>query len=169
MNGQDYITYFGVFVSTVSLCFAIVQTKRLAKSESEQKRKLWSLIATSKALIEDFEHKDMNKALGKVYELYRFLLREAILIENNFNLKTAQKWRKVGKLSSDWQFRQSLMLLDTKEINDKIVDDLSIDFQIWDSMIEDHELNHHGRRLEVLRTKYSKNKDGIAEVVKNEN
>lgn len=159
---QDPIAIISLIISGASLTLAIIQTQRLAQAEREQKRKFWSLIATSKALMEDLEHKDPNQAAGKVYEIFRFLLREAVSLERNYNLQTLNNWRKVGKISSDWQHRQALMLLDTKEINILDANKLSIDFQIWDSNPPKNLYNHHDDRLEANRPRFKKDSSGVA-------
>lgn len=103
--------------SIVSLGVALVQTLRVRNMRAEQQRHLWSLIASSKALVRHLERQDLHQAYGLASEHFRQLLRDAIAIEKQFTVETIKAWRNAGKLSSDWQERQAYMLLSTKEIS----------------------------------------------------
>ena len=119
----------------------------------ETRRKTWSQISTTKALMEDLENNDAKQAVGKVFEQFRFLLREAIILENKFNVETIKKWRSTGKLSSQWQERQALQLLETREINAQEAKELEPEHRIWDELPEENELNHHTARLNKILNK----------------
>lgn len=158
----DPLTLISLLISAISLALAVIQTLRIRRNRREQKIKLWSLIASSKSLMEDMEEEDPKQAAGKIYELFRSLLKEAILLENSISVKKLNGWRMVGKLSSDWQHRQALALLQSHEINLADAEKLSIDFQIWDSNPRDNSFNHHDDRIDKSRKRYRKNKYGIA-------
>lgn len=46
---------------------------------------------------------------------FRGLLREAVGLERDFGIATVVAWRRVGKLSSDWQQKQALAMINTEE------------------------------------------------------
>lgn len=113
---DDLITYIGTMASVVSLLVALFQTIRVRNLQIERQRRLWTQIASNKAMMRHLERQDVNQAYGLVCEQFRDLLREASILENEFSPETIRLWRYVGKLSSDWQERQALMLLPTPAI-----------------------------------------------------
>lgn len=148
------LSALGSLASVIGIAVAIIQTKKLRTLKLENKRKTWSQISTTKALMEDLEHKDSTQALGKVFEQYRFLLREAVMQEEKFTIKTIKLWRKTGKLSSLWQERQALHLIQTCEISEKEVDQLEKEFMFWDENTDNsNPFDYHTERLNILKNK----------------
>lgn len=113
---MDLVTDVASLASIISLCVAVVQTIRVRNMKIEKQRHLWSLIASSKALLRHLERQDIHQAYGLASEHFRQLLRDASIIERQFKVETIKAWRSAGKLSSDWQERQAYMLLSTEDI-----------------------------------------------------
>ena len=113
---NDILTAAASLATIISLFVAIVQSIRVRSLQIERQRHLWALIASSKALMRHLERQDIHQAYGLASEYFRQLLRDASLLEKNFNIETIKAWRSVGKLSSDWQERQAFMLLSTEDI-----------------------------------------------------
>jgi hypothetical protein len=59
----------------------------------------------------------VRTANGKAAELFRQLLKQAILAENEFNQTTIEKWQKAKKLDPGWQVNQAMSFLETREIS----------------------------------------------------
>lgn len=107
----------GSIASIIGVIIYFFQRKHIRSLEKQNERNIWKQIAASKALMRHLEREDIHQAYGLACEQFRDLIKEASLIERNFDIRTIKLWRKVGKLSSDWQERQSLMLLSTKDIS----------------------------------------------------
>jgi len=58
----------------------------------------------------------VSEAYSKSVELYRHLLKQAIMDEKNFNEETISRWRAAGKLHADWQQAQARHFLTTEAI-----------------------------------------------------
>lgn len=130
---MDTITILGIIgslASIISIPVAIVQTIKNNKLKTEAKRKIWAQIETVKALMRCLDIKDVDFAYGLVNEQFRNLLQEASLLEKEYSIETIEKWRKIGKLSSDWQERNAYMLLDTKKIDLK--KEINKNFSVYD-------------------------------------
>ena len=148
------LSALGSLASVIGIAVAIIQTKKLRTLKLENKRKTWSQISTTKAIMEDLEHQDSLQALGKIFEQYRFLLREAVMQEDKFTIKTIKLWRKTGKLSSLWQERQALHLIQTCEINEKEVEQLEKEFMLWDEDTDNsNPFDYHTERLKNIKNK----------------
>ena len=104
----------GTTASVISLGAVIVQTLRVRALKHQQHAAVWNQIASSKAMMRHLEREDVQQAMGLASQQFRDLLESAVLLESKFGMATIDKWRTVGKLSSDWQERQALMLLTTK-------------------------------------------------------
>jgi len=156
----------GIISITISLIYIYIQNKKLKHIELERERKIWSQISTTKSLMEDLENNDPTQAIGKVFEQFRFLLKEAVLLEKNYSLKTVKKWRAVGKLSSLWQERQAIQLLRTREIDLEESKELNEAHILWDENAEQSPYNHHTSRLERLNTQLKN--DESSSVMKND-
>ena len=113
---NDLLTAAASLATILSLFVATVQSVRVRRMQIERQRHLWALIASSKALMRHLERQDIHQAYGLASEYFRQLLRDASILEKDFDIDTIKAWRSVGKLSSDWQERQAFMLLSTEEI-----------------------------------------------------
>lgn len=144
---EDKILYvlgcLGSMASIASIIIYFYQRKQIRSLELQNERTIWKQIAASKALMRHLEREDVHQAYGLACEQFRDLIKEASLIEKVFDIKTIKLWRKAGKLSSDWQERQSLMLLSTAAINKAITlsqEELSLKIEIaqYDDTPDDH-------------------------------
>ena len=125
--------------SIISVPVAIVQTLKVRRLNIEKQRKTWTQISSTKALMRHLEAEKLDSSYGLVCEQFRDLLREAVLLERNFSVETIARWRKVGKLSSDWQEYQVTQLLRTSEIDDRAkISDMSTPLSDYDTTAPDH-------------------------------
>lgn len=106
----------GVVTVLVSLIASVLQYLQLRNLKRENKIQIWSQIASVKALMRHLERQDIHQGYGQACQLARELFEKAVRSEKNFGPKTIELWRSVGKISSDWQEREILLLLSTKEI-----------------------------------------------------
>lgn len=134
----DPATAVSLAVSIISAVLALVQTARIRNIKLERQRHLWALIASSKALLRHLERQDVHQAYGLASEYFRQLLRDAIILEEKLSIETIKEWRKVGKLSSDWQERQAYMLLTTEEIRRSKASDLPEQLSSFDQPSPGH-------------------------------
>lgn len=125
--------------SIISIPIAIAQTLKIHRLNIEKQRKIWTQISSTKALMRHLEAEKLDSSYGLVCEQFRDLLREAILLEQNFSINTIVRWRRVGKLSSDWQEYQATQLLSTSEIQDQVeIKDMSTPLSQYDTTAPDH-------------------------------
>lgn len=142
------LSVLGFVIAIYQTYIAIVQTRKSQKLEKQRELNLWNQIASMKAMMRHLERKDVHQAYGLVCEQFRNLLKQAAFEEKDFNVKTIKLWRRVGKLSSDWQERQALMLLDTKGIEEAINNpELSANIPISPSTFDDPPENHDVAKL----------------------
>ena len=59
-----------------------------------------------------------HQAVGKLTFMYRDLVNEAISLEKKPSMETIKKWRRVGKIASDWQESCFVNCLLTSELFD---------------------------------------------------
>lgn len=124
-SAAQIATLVSLLVATVSWALE----RRLRKrQEVDSRRQIWSNISKVRGLMVDLERNDpdgINMATGKLSFMMRDLIQEACKSEPNFSAKTIAQWRKVGKLSSDWQEHLAVMLLDMSEVSDDSLAQLS--------------------------------------------
>jgi len=141
MSELGYAWAFGIIgsiASIIGLIIALVQTYKLAGLKAQVKSKIWSDISTIKALMEDLENGKCEIGHARACEQFRDLLREASLIEKNYTLDTINLWRKTGKLSSVWQQKQAMALLDKECICPEKAETLNEVYANWDAYSFDH-------------------------------
>ena len=120
MDWSTIIGIVGGLASIVSVPFAIYQTLINRKLKDEQRRNIWQRIETTKSMMRALDEEQLDFAYGLTVEQFRTLFREAVLLEDKFSLETINKWRKIGKISSDWQQKNAMILLKTNEITEGI-------------------------------------------------
>jgi len=147
---------YGTIISLIGLLFAAIQTIKIRNLKKERTRKIWVTISSTKALMEDLESDDPKQAFGKVCELFRQLLLQAVLEEKKYSISTIDASRNTGKLSSNWQVKQAYALLLTEEIDKKMAKDIDEIYKDWDNLKEDHEFNH-GKPSENKTKNHHKN------------
>jgi hypothetical protein len=113
----------GTIASLAGLLLAAIQTIRLRDLKRRTTADIWQAIGEDLSLISNLEKSKLlgqNEGVSAAYKgatnLYRHLLRLAILEEHPFNEETIKKWRSAGKLASDWQAAQARRFLETKDI-----------------------------------------------------
>lgn len=154
MNAES-ITNLSNLATIVSCMFSIAsfvaymyERRRRQRERADERRRTWHSISLVKGLLYDVSkalEKDPNsvachQAFGALEDMFKGLLREAVEKEDNFDIKTIGFWRKTGKLSSDWQERLALNLIDTKNISHQDIEGISKTelYSNWDQMDKDH-------------------------------
>jgi hypothetical protein len=99
----QWLSILGSLASLVAIPVAIIQTIRMHRIKLERYRKTWTQISSVKALMRHLEAEKSDSAYGLVCQQFRDMLNEAVLLEKGYSAETIKKWRKTGKLSSDWQ------------------------------------------------------------------
>lgn len=124
MTLNELATWAGLIASLAGLLLAAAQTIRLRDLKRRTKADIWHAIAATLSLINNLEKSKLiesNKGAADSYkgatDLYRHLLRIAILEEPSFDEETIRKWRSTGKLATEWQEIQARRLIDTTNIS----------------------------------------------------
>jgi len=124
MTGEFIISVIGVVLGAMGFAYAVVQGARARQIRMRAEADLWFSIRTVRSIIGKLEESSVRKtdgAVAQVYgkstELFRHLLKEAILAEPNFDEETITKWKAAGKLASAWQVAQARNFLQTNKIN----------------------------------------------------
>src|ERR1039458_7791898 len=97
------LTVVASFASILCVPIAKAQTIRISRLKVEKKLKVWTQISSTKAMMRLLEAEKIETSYGLICEQFRDWLREAVLLESDFSVETIKLWRRVGKLSSDWQ------------------------------------------------------------------
>ena len=99
---------------------------RIRNLKREENADVWLTIRMLKNIVYHLEKdnlRDENANVARSYEaalsIFRTQLKRAVMQENKFTSETIEKWKSVKKISSDWQEKQALGFLETKNI-DKI-------------------------------------------------
>jgi len=112
------IGIIGSIASIVSIPMAIYQGLELARIKKEKRRKIWTQINIAKSVLRRLEQGSIERTYQAASDMYRFLLQEAVLLEEKYEFETIKKWKTVGKISSEWQEFHALSLLNTAEMPD---------------------------------------------------
>ena len=114
----------GTLASIGGLLFGWIQNWRLERVKRRANTDIWQALTTTRAIMAKLEATGKLKTdpataevYGKVTELFRHLLRTAVLDEKHYSEETIRNWRSAGKLSSGWQEDQARQFLDTAAIN----------------------------------------------------
>jgi len=125
MDLDKVVAVAGTLASLAGLLLAAAQTVRLRDLKRRTAADIWQAVGDDLSLISSLEKSkllDQNEGVAAAYKgatnLYRHLLRLAILEEHPFNEETIRRWRAAGKLASDWQVAQARRFLDTKDIRE---------------------------------------------------
>lgn len=154
IDSTEKIVAIAASLATVaSLCFTLYLHYTVQRLNRESTRRIWSNIASTKALLRHLDRAGetsppdadaLHQAYGLASEHFRRLLAEASLAERNYSIETIGIWRRVGKLSSDWQYRQALMLLSTPEISADQLDTVPEEVSRFDQPPPDHRIARQG-------------------------
>lgn len=146
----------GAVVAGLSWFFERKTRRRL---ELENKRRIWTDISKVRGLMTDLE-KDAEKfdaepgrmqAIGKLSFMMRDLIRDACMAEKQMSIDTVRRWRRVGKLGSDWQEQLALNVLQAEEIDPSIAAELPLSYGGVDELSESNPANAgiKAKRLQV--------------------
>ena len=123
MDSVFSVSILGTIASLAGLAVAGIQIIRLRQVKRRTNADVWLSIRTVISMVgklETSESRKQDTKVSEVYsksvELYRHLLKQAIMDEKNFSEETILKWRAAGKLHSDWQEAQARHFLATAEI-----------------------------------------------------
>lgn len=123
MTPEFGISIAGTVLGAVSLAYAIVQGIRIRDVRRRTETDIWLGLRTVRSIIGKLEESELRNSqpvvaqvYGKAVELYRHLLKEAVLAEPVFNEETIALWKAAGKLGSSWQVAQARHFLPTNAI-----------------------------------------------------
>jgi hypothetical protein len=126
MDLDRLVAVAGTVASLAGLLLAAAQTIRLRDLKRRTAADIWQAIGDDLSLIDSLEKSKLlnqNEGVSAAYKgatnLYRHLLRLAILEEHPFDEETIERWRAAGKLATDWQVAQARRFLETKDIRNK--------------------------------------------------
>ena len=127
---SDIIGYIGIFGALIGWLY---QLKRASDNRQMELRGLWEDISVIKAVMGEIETSDSKakkmpyeiyQAHGELATLFRSVLTRIISKEPKMTLETINKWRKVGKLGSDWQQKCAMAILLSDELTKKELDEI---------------------------------------------
>ncbi len=133
---MEMVTYLSSILGLLSFAIAIFQTyrsQRLKKFiEIEKRRKELSIWTEIKLVVKNYDALSQAGILLKetkieeaslkvqsakraIVDHYRLLLKEAALLEPNFDMSVVEKWEKMGRIENEWRKNQAINLIQTKD------------------------------------------------------
>ena len=142
---ETYADIAGYIAFVGALLGWFYQWKKSHDDRKQELRVIWDNISTVKAIMEEVESSILRNSSGEVrFEIYqahaqlavlfRNLLARAIAREGKVTLKTISKWRKAGKLGSDWQQKCAMTLLFSEELEGRELEELDERYAIWEAI-----------------------------------
>jgi len=140
---SDIIGYIGFLGALIGWLY---QWKKASDSKQLELRGLWEDLSVIKAVMGEIETADtmakrmphdIYQAHGELAILFRSVLTRIISKEPKVTLETIEKWRKVGKLGSDWQQKCAMAVLLSEELTQKELDKIDEKYSTWE------QLNHN--------------------------
>lgn len=145
---SDIIGYIGFLAALLGW---VHQWRKSRDDKRQELRNLWGNISVIKAVMGEIESaeeryrnnatKDCKDLPHEIFQahaelavLFRSTLARAMTIEGNITLKTVVKWRKSGKLGSDWQQKCAMTILLTDELIDEELENLDEKYSTWDAI-----------------------------------
>jgi hypothetical protein len=118
------IGFIGTLASLAGLFVAGLQTIRLSELRRRTNADLWHSIGMVRSMMVELEScsafkqgdGDVKQSYGTLIELFRLLLKGAVLDERRFTEETINRWRRSGRLATDWQEKQARRFLRTPQI-----------------------------------------------------
>jgi hypothetical protein len=114
----------GALASVLGLAIAVLQSIRLRQLKRRTNADVWLSIRTARSLIGKLEGSQSVKqepvvagAYAQASELFRHLIKQAVLDERRFSEDTIRRWRAAGKIDTDWQAAQARQFLPTYAID----------------------------------------------------
>jgi hypothetical protein len=142
----EIVTVLGIIGSCSGFISWAYERRIKRRLEKESCRRVWSDISKIRGLMSDLE-KDSHpefvdagklRAIGKLSNMLRDLIREACLQEGDLDIKKIKAWRKLGKLGSDWQEHLAFGVLLSDEIDYTELESMSDMFGSWDEISVEH-------------------------------
>ena len=144
----DIVGYIGFFIALVGW---IYQWRKRQDDKKQELRSIWENISIIKTIMAEIESGEEQLGKNKAkdckdlpHEVYQAHAELAILLKNTFaraiareknvTLKTIIKWRKSGKLSSDWQQKCAMDILLTDELIEDELENLDEKYSTWDAI-----------------------------------
>ena len=137
---SDIIGYLGFFGALIGWLY---QWKRASDNKQIELRGLWEDLSVIKAVMGEIEQADSKtkrmpyeiyQAHGELAILFRSVLTRIISKEPKMTLETINKWRKVGKLGSDWQQKCAMAILLSDELTKKELDEIDEKYSTWEQL-----------------------------------
>jgi len=124
MDISFQMTAVGTLASLAGLLVAGLQTIRLYELRRRTNADIWHSISMVRSMMSDIEtcaafkqgEGNLKEGYGTLIELFRLLLKGAVLDERCFTEDTIERWRSSGRLASEWQEKQARRFLRTPQI-----------------------------------------------------
>jgi hypothetical protein len=124
--------------TVLSTAIAVIQTIGKRKLKRDFRRETWLSIATTQAMLSSIDQKLFDEVYMGLSNQFRSLLLQAISLESKFTPDIIKAWRRVGKLTSDWQEKQARVLLDTRGLVKFKTGETDAKFSNWDQLEPRH-------------------------------
>jgi hypothetical protein len=123
METDRLVAILGTVASLVGVLLAGIQTIRLKTLKRQTNADSWLGIRLVRSIINSLERSgklkedtDIARAYASTVDLFRQLLKQAVLAEPRFTETTIQLWKQAGKLETPWQMSQARHFLETTDI-----------------------------------------------------
>lgn len=124
MELDRWLAVLGTLASLVGVLMAVIQTVRLKALQRRTHADTWLGIRLVRSIMNSLERsgkykEDTNvaRAYASTADLFRHLLKEATLAEQEFTESTIQRWKAAGKLEGTWQVGQARHFLETVRVD----------------------------------------------------
>ena len=124
MEFDRWFAALGTLASLLGVLLAFVQTVRLKALQRRTHTDTWLGIRLVRSILISLDRsakykEDTNvaRAYASTADLFRHLLKEAVLAEREFTENTILRWKAAGKLEGVWQVSQARHFLETDRIN----------------------------------------------------
>ena len=118
------IGLLGLLATCCGLLVAGIQTYRIRKLKKEENADVWLTIKSVKSIfycINESRLKSENTYIARVFEasqnIFKTQLKRAVLNEKGYSIETINKWKATKKITTEWEEKQALNFLETKEIS----------------------------------------------------
>jgi hypothetical protein len=124
MGFDRWLAILGTLASLLGVLIAVLQTLRLKALQRRTNADTWlgiRLVRSIIVLLEKSEKYKEDTKVARAYasaaDLFRHLLKEAVLAEQEFTEFTIQRWKAAGKLEGNWQVGQARHFLETSRVD----------------------------------------------------
>jgi hypothetical protein len=123
METDLLVAILGTVASLAGVLLAGIQTIRLKTLKRQTNADSWLGIRLVRSIVNSLERSgklkedtDIARAYASTVDLFRQLLKQAVLAEPRFTETTIQLWKQAGKLETPWQMSQARHFLETTDI-----------------------------------------------------